>query len=245
MPGPAVHSGAVTERVGLVLSCEHASWRLPPDVDLGVPEAVRRSQAGWDHGAFEISEQLGEALGLPVHAGAFTRMFVDLNRPPHHADVIPVNSYGAEVPGNARLTDSDRAARLAQFHTPYWDAVRRDCAARLRDPGACLHFSSHTFDPSLDPTNRQFDVGVLYDPDHPFEAPLAERLMFHLRAAGLVVRANQPYSGLGPAICTALREEFANQRYAGIELETSHAVTHTPGGCARVARAVLPFLEAV
>ena len=41
----------------------------------------------------------------------------------------------------------------------------------------------------------------------------------------------------------SLRQELAGQRYAGIELETSHAVTFTPGGCTRIAKAVLPFLE--
>ncbi|HEY4175631.1 MAG TPA: N-formylglutamate amidohydrolase [Kofleriaceae bacterium] len=230
---------------GLVLSCEHASWQLPPDVDLGVDQDVRQSQAGWDHGAFEIQQHISDVLGLAVHAGAFTRMFVDLNRPPHHADVVPVNSYGAPVPGNARLSPSEREARIAMFHAPYWDAVRRDVQARLKDTGRVLHFSSHSFDPSLDPKNRTYDVGVLYDPSHAYEAELAERLMFQLRAAGLDVRANQPYTGIGPAICTALREELRGQKYAGIELETSHAVTFTANGCQRVAAAVLPFLESL
>ncbi|CAN5778070.1 N-formylglutamate amidohydrolase [soil metagenome] len=230
---------------GLVLSCEHASWQLPLDVDLGVDQDIRQSQAGWDHGAFEIVQQLSEVLGISVHAGAFTRMFVDLNRPPHHADVVTVSSYGAAVPGNARLSPADRQARIAMFHEPYWTAVRRDVQARLKDAGSVLHFSSHSFDPSLDPKNRTYDVGVLYDPSHAFEAELAERLMFQLRSAGLDVRANQPYTGVGPAICTSLRDELRDQRYAGIELETSHAVTYTPNGCQRVAAAVLPFLEAL
>ena len=229
---------------GLVLSCEHASWTLPPGVDLGVPSAVLQSQAGWDHGAFDIISRISEAVGLPVHTGVFSRMFVDLNRPPAHADVIPKISYGAIVPGNAYLSEGDRASRLALFHTPYWDAVRRDVHARLRDPGACLHFSSHTFSPELDPASRTYDVGVLYDPSHPFEAELAERMMFALRGAGLDVRANQPYNGVGPAICTALRQELRDRDYAGIELETSHAVTMTAGGCARVAGALIPFLTA-
>lgn len=228
--------------IGLVLSAEHAAWGLPADVDLGVPGEVLRSQAGWDHGALAIATAIGDALGLPVHAGAFTRMFVDLNRPPDHVDVIPKVSYGAIVPGNAALDDRERASRLALFHRPYWDAVRRDVHARLIDPGRVLHFSSHSFDPALDPANRTFEVGVLYDPQHAFEADLAERMMFALRAAGLDVRANQPYSGVGPAICTSLRRELADQPYAGIELETSHAVTHAPGGCARVADAMIPFL---
>ena len=84
------------------------------------------------------------------------------------------------------------------FHAPYWDAIRRDVRARLHDTGSVLHLSSHSFSPELDPVGRVFDVGVLYDPAHAFEAELAEQMMFALRAAGLAVRANQPYSGVGP-----------------------------------------------
>ncbi|HEX5058174.1 MAG TPA: N-formylglutamate amidohydrolase [Kofleriaceae bacterium] len=227
----------------LVLSCEHASWTLPPGIDLGVPPEVLQSQAGWDHGAFDIASRLSEGVGLPVHTGAFTRMFVDLNRAPDHPDVIPAVSYGEPVPGNAHLSDGDRKARIELFHAPYWQAVRRDVHARLHDTGEVLHLSSHSFAPELDPTNRTYDVGVLYDPSHAYEAEIAERLMFELRGAGINVRANQPYSGTGPAICTSLREELTGQRYAGIELETSHAVTRATGGCARVAAAVIRFLE--
>jgi predicted N-formylglutamate amidohydrolase len=157
--------------------------------------------------------------------------------------VIPAVSYGAPVPGNVHLSEGDRRARIELFHAPYWQAIRRDVAARLHDTGEVLHLSSHSFAPELDPANRTFDVGVLYDPSHAYEAEIAERLMFELRSAGLNVRANQPYSGTGPAVCTSLREELAGKRYAGIELETSHAVTRSTGGCARVASAVVRFLE--
>ena len=231
--------------IGLVLSCEHASWTLPPGVDLGVPLDVLQSQASWDHGAFEIAARLSEATGIHLHAGLFSRMWVDLNRAADHPDVIPTVSYGAPVPGNVTLAAGDRAARIHDFHAPYWEAVRRDVAARLHDCGEVLHFSSHTFDPALDPAKRTYEVGVLYDPAHAYEAARAESLLFALRRAGLDVRANEPYSGVGYAICTSFRKERAGQRYAGIQLETSHAVTQTPGGCARVADAVLPFLESL
>ena len=228
--------------IGLVLSCEHASWTLPPGVDLGVSLAVLQSQASWDHGALEIAARVSDVVGLSVHAGSFSRMFVDLNRAADHEGVIPLVSYGATVPGNAALAAGDRAQRIAMFHAPYWDAVRRDVMARLRDPGRVLHLSSHSFSPELDPANRTFDVGVLYDPAHAFEAELAERMLFQLRAAGLAVRANQPYGGVGAAICTSLRKELGAD-YAGIQLETSHAMTESSGGCAKVAAALLPFLE--
>ncbi len=228
--------------LGIVLSCEHASWVAPPGEDLGVDREVLRSQAGWDPGALEIAARVADALDLSVHAGAFTRMYVDLNRPADHADVIPVVSYGAPVPGNARLSAGDRAQRIASFHRPYWDAVAHDVRARLVDPGRCLHLCSHSFDPELDPAGRRFDVGLLYDPAHELEARIAERLLFGLAAAGLAVRANQPYRGTGPAIATALRGELG-PRYAGIQLETSHAVVEMARGCERVADALAALLE--
>lgn len=231
-------------RIGLVLSCEHASWTLPLDVDLGVTHDVLQSQASWDHGAHDIAVRCADELGIHLHAGLFSRMFVDLNRGPDHPDVVPRISYGAAVPGNRELSEADRLARIEMFHGPFWAAVRRDVLARLRDHGRVLHFSSHTFSPELDPASRTFEVGVLYDPAHDFEAGLAERLLFQLRGAGFDVRANQPYGGTGPAICTELRKQ-QGAPYAGIQLETSHAVTFRPGGCERVASAILPFLESL
>ncbi len=230
--------------IGLVLSCEHASWTLPTGFDLGVSRDVLQSQAGWDHGALDVIAPLSEAVGLPVHTGAFSRMFVDLNRAADHPDVVPLVSFGAEVPGNAELSSEERARRLATFHAPYWNGVRTDVLARMRDRGRVFHFSSHSFDPDLDPEARAFDVGVLYDPMHAFETLLAERLLLQLREAGLDVRANEPYDGIGPAITSSLREELGAP-YAGIQLEVSHAVTSSQGGPARVAAAILPFLEAL
>jgi predicted N-formylglutamate amidohydrolase len=231
--------------LGIVLSCEHASWTLPPGEDLGVADETLRSQASWDHGAYEIGARVGEVLGLPVHASAFSRMWIDLNRPADHPQVIPAVSYGAPVPANAALTLGERVARIDQFHRPYWEAVRRDARAKILDRGRCLHLSSHSFSPDLDPERRTFDCGVLYDPSTSFEASLAERLQFGLRRAGLDVRANQPYRGTEAALVTSLRGEMPADSYAGIEIETSHAVTRSAGGCAKVAAALVAVLEAL
>ncbi len=69
-------------------------------------------------------------------------------------------------------------------------------------------------------------------------------MLFQLRGAGLDVRANQPYGGVGAAICTEFRKQHGAP-YAGVQLETSHAVTRRPDGCERVAAALLPFFESL
>jgi predicted N-formylglutamate amidohydrolase len=229
----------------LVVSCEHAAWALPAGVDLGVPAELLQTQAGWDHGALDIARALADRLGAPLHAGRYTRTWVDLNRPPTHPDVVPARCYGLDVPGNVALDDGARDARIARDHAPYWAAVRADVLAALARAGACLHLSSHSFSPDLDPARRQFDVGVLYDPAAAFERGLAEQMMATLAAAGLRVRANEPYGGTGPALTTELRRElWPASRYAGIELETSHAVTEAPGGTARVSAALIDAVAA-
>jgi predicted N-formylglutamate amidohydrolase len=224
--------------LGIVISCEHASFRLPPGEDLGVADEVLRSHAGWDPGAYDIAARLGDALGIGVHAGAFSRLYVDLNRPADHPDVIPNASFGARVPGNASVGASERAHRLADFHRPYWASVERDVAAHILDRGRCLHLSSHTFDPRLAPELRAFDVGVLYDPARAAESALAEQLQFGLRSAGLSVRANQPYRGTDAGLIAAMRARFADAVYAGVEIETSQALARQPGATARVAAAL-------
>jgi predicted N-formylglutamate amidohydrolase len=112
-------------------------------------------------------------------------------------------------------------------------------------PGACLHLLvAQLRSRPRSRANRQFDLGVLYDPDHAFEAALAEVLLAGLAAAGFAVRANQPYGGVGPALCTSLRAGRRDRRYAGIELETSYAVARADGGTARVAAALAPLVAA-
>ena len=227
-----------------VVSCEHASWTLPPGEDLGVSTETLMSQAGWDHGALDIAQVIGRAFTVDVHAGAHTRVWVDLNREPDHVDAVPTICYGAVIPGNHGLSHEQRAARIATWHAPYWNAVRDDIAAKLATNSHVVHVSSHSFSPELDPENRRFDVGVLFDDTSPFEIELAAHLMRDFATADLRVRANQPYSGVGPALVTGMRAEFPRDRYAGIEIETSHAVTHTDGGIARVAHSLCRSLEA-
>lgn len=224
--------------IGVVVSCEHAAWSVPSGWAHGVASDVLQSQASWDPGALDIATAVATELSAPLFVGRYSRMFVDLNRAVDHPDVIPRHSYGADVPGNVALSADAVASRLAQHHTPYWADVSNAVDLQLAQHGACLHLSSHSFCPQLDPARRAFDVGILFDPDHDFEARLAARLGSALAAAGLAVRFNEPYSGTGPALVTGLREPRRHTNYAGIEIETSHALVNTGNGCERVAQAL-------
>jgi predicted N-formylglutamate amidohydrolase len=228
---------------GLVLTCEHASNAVPPGVDLGVSAEVLASHCAWDHGTREIAVGLAARFGAPLHLGVWTRMYVDLNRFAHNPKVIPENAFGEPVPGNVGLSEAERKHRLDEVHAPWRAAAQASMAHMLAAHGRCVHLSVHSFTPRLGDEVRDYDMGILYDPDRPADVEAADILVKGLQRSGLSVRRNEPYLGTGDGLTTASRERFGAAWYAGIEVETSHRVTEAPGGVDRVVAALISALS--
>ena len=236
-----------TPRSAIVLSCEHASNAVPDGVDLGVSRDVLASHVAWDHGAAAIATALAEALAAPLVLGRWTRLFVDLNRSEHGPSAIPENAFGTPVPGNVGIDEAERERRFATVHRPYRAAVGEAVSRAIAAHGRCVHLSIHSFTPSLHGVARDFDMGILFDPDRFLDRVVSERLIADLNARGLATRANAPYGGTGDGLTTTLRGVHGPDVYAGIEVETSHRITEVPGGIARVASAlaaIAPMLSA-
>lgn len=208
-------------RWALLVSCEHASFDLPPGLDLGLPEEVLRSHTGWDEGARPVAEQVARTFGAPAHYGAYTRLIADLNRSPTNPEVVPAIAFGTAVPGNQDLSAAERQARVERYHQPYWRAVLAElCQLFLADPAqAVLHLSVHSFTPELNGQVRPMPAGVLYDPAQPLEAQVANTLVAAYQRAGLTLAENGPYDGRADALTTACRSLFRAERYAGVEIE--------------------------
>jgi predicted N-formylglutamate amidohydrolase len=153
---------------------------------------------------------LARALGAELIAATTTRLLVDLNRSPHNPAVFSELSR--------RLARDRRDVLLARRHRPYWDRVRAAVAARS---GSVLHVAVHSFAPVWRGAKRNFEVGILYDPKRHRERSLAVAWQGRLRAElpRLRVRRNAPYRGDADGLTTALRREFAMERYLGLELE--------------------------
>jgi predicted N-formylglutamate amidohydrolase len=205
----------------ILITCEHASAAVPAGVALGVSPQVLESHVGWDPGAGAIAIALAQALGCEHLAGIYTRLWVDLNRPAESSAAVPAVSFGVAIDNNARLTAAERAARVAEYHTPHWRSVIAAVDARVSRYGGALHVAIHSFTPLLEPKRRRFDAGVLFDPSREPEAGIAESLRRDLLAAGYDARANEPYLGTDEGMTTSLRARFAAPVYAGIEIEVS------------------------
>lgn len=237
----------------LVLSCEHASSLLPPDLAdafaagaalLGEPAAVALAgHRGSDPGAQALTRQLAALAGVAApHMGRYSRLVVDLNRSRHHPRLLS--------PVTRALPRAQREALIEALWTPHRAAVAADVAARIAAAGRCIHVAVHSFTPVWDGVPRPVDLGLLYDPGRASERSLATALERALRARlpALRVRRNQPYRGVSDGLPTALRRQHPAAAYAGLELEVSQALVADaaawPATCTTLAAAVADGLSA-
>lgn len=212
----------------LVLTCEHASPAVPPEYDnLGLTAAQLRDHIGWDIGAAAVAEELSRQLRAPAVLSAVSRLLVDCNRDLADVDLMPHESHGLPIPGNASIDAVERDERLRRFYEPYHRAV--DAVVRAH-PDALL-LSLHSFTPELNGRQRPFDVGVLFD-DH---VELADTLAGGVAAAGFAVRMNEPYSGLDGLIFSA-RTHGRRHGVRYLELEVNNRLLRRDDEARAVAR---------
>jgi predicted N-formylglutamate amidohydrolase len=222
---------------GILIVGDHASNRVPDDIDLGIEPALLTEHVALDIGVAEVAERMAERPGVAAFLGNVSRLVCDFNRDEDDPAVIPHASDGHAVPGN--LFDIERREeRLARFHRPYHDAL----ASLLRDAPPALLLSLHSFTPGLKSRPeepRPWHVGVLYNEDD-----RAARLAIPLlEADGLTVGDQQPYSGKLLNATMNRHGEADGRPYLGIEVRQD-GIAHAAGQAewaerlARIAKAV-------
>ncbi len=108
-------------RSPFVLICEHASNHIPAEYDkLGLDEKELARHIAWDIGAAQVTRALSKRLDASAFLGGYSRLLIDLNRPLHVADSIPLRSEATDIPGNLSLGDAgEETARSGScfFHS--------------------------------------------------------------------------------------------------------------------------------
>lgn len=218
-------------RGGVVVSCEHATNRVPAALRgaFGGAREALAGHRGWDPGSLEIATAIAGELAAPLVVGRVSRLVVDCNRSATHPRVFSEWTKALDA--------SAQAALLTRWHEPHRAAVERLVAGAIDRCGACAHISVHTFTPVLDGKTRTMDVGLLYDPSRPSERALADGWQRAIGrvAPALVVRRNAPYKGVSDGLCTSLRRRFGPEAYAGIELEVNQRLLNRRAATQRIA----------
>ncbi|MEP2104043.1 MAG: N-formylglutamate amidohydrolase [Parasphingorhabdus sp.] len=211
----------VPQERGVLIVVDHASNHVPPDIDLGIDRALLEEHIAYDIGVANVARYMSETPGYLSILGTVSRLVVDLNRYPEEIGVIPKQSDGIEITGNA-IDRAKREARLDRFFHPYHNRV----AGLVRDLDPVLMLFLHSFTPQLRTNgaeSRPWEVGVLYN-----EYETASRLAIQfLEQEELVVGDQQPYSGKDLHATMKRQAEDIGKAYTEIEIRQDMVAEET------------------
>jgi predicted N-formylglutamate amidohydrolase len=190
----AFETVAGTTGASVLLICDHATNAVPEAIagGLGLPEAEMGRHIAYDIGARGVTLALAGLLGAPAELTRFSRLVIDPNRGEDDPTLVMRLYDGTIVPGNRHVTPEEVERRLDAWHRPYHRALDATIERTTAEAGAPALVSIHSYTRQLKGRPpRPWQVGVLWHHDGRIALPLMARL----RAEGLCVGDNQPYSG--------------------------------------------------
>ena len=178
-------------RSPFVLICEHASNYIPAEYRrLGLDEKELSRHIAWDIGAANVTRALSERIDAAAFLGRYSRLLIDLNRPLHVADSIPLRSEATDIPGNHSLDAADRVRRQQRIFHPFQNQLRAHLEQRTTHGRRNVLVAIHSFTPVYLGQHRSWHAGVLFDKSQ----VLGQALIAHLSKDPLLnVGANVPY----------------------------------------------------
>ncbi len=226
--GPAAEVINPRGAAPICLVCEHASAFIPAALDnLGVAPDQRHSHAAWDIGGRDLAVALSKSLDAPLVASRVSRLVYDCNRPPSAPDAIPAKSEVVEVPGNADLSTTDRAARVAEIYEPFRALLTATLDAFQTPP---VLVTIHSFTPIWFGQPRKVALGLLHDSDDTLA-----KAMLATAPDGLDTRLNAPYS-VTDGVTHTLREHAIPRGLPNVMIEVRNDLISDPAGVARFDR---------
>jgi len=227
----------------LLITCEHGGNRVPARYRRAFAHAgpALASHRGYDRGALELARELSRCLHAALVYSTISRLLIELNRSLSHRHAFSPYARRLPIPLREEL--------VARYYMPYRRAVEQQITRAVRRGRRMVHLSSHSFTPRRAGVLRTVDIGLLYDPHRSAEAAFCARWrqLLIARDARLRVRRNYPYRGSADGLTTALRRQFPERAYLGIELEVNQRFVRAGGDAWRELRALLvdTFAEAL
>ncbi|MGH6818883.1 MAG: N-formylglutamate amidohydrolase [Methylovirgula sp.] len=227
---------------GVLLLCDHAGNSLPARYrTLGLSSGALESHIAYDIGAAAIARRLAARFSAPALLARYSRLLIDPNRGECDPTLVMRLSDGRIIPGNARIDAAEIDLRRRLYWRPYRQAIAAHVAAMLAKGPPPAVIGIHSFTPVWKGIARPWQIGVLWDGEPRFAAPLIAALA----AEGVNVGDNEPYAGALPG--DTLDTEIAPRGLAGLLIEIRQDLVadpaHALGWADRLAELLTPILE--
>lgn len=223
-----------------VLVCDHGGRAIPGVLGrLGVAESELERHIAWDIGAAAVTRLLAARLDAWAIVGGYSRLVIDLNRPPESPQSILARSEATDIPGNVGVTAAQAEARRREIFDPYHRRITAELDRRRDANLPTLLVAVHSFTPVFLGAARAWHAGVLYHR----EPRLARLLLELLRAEGdLVVGDNEPYA-VSDATDYTVVTHGERRGLIHVELEMRQDLIAGPAGQAAWADRLARLLE--
>lgn len=236
---PAAHVINPRGASPVVLVCEHASRFIPATLDnLGLDDAAAESHVAWDIGALDLAVKLADMLDTPLVASRISRLVYDCNRPPEAPGAYPAQSERFAIPGNAALSDNQKAARADAVYYPFRGLLGQ---VLDRHPVSPVLITIHSFTPVFHGKPRAVELGILHDSDDRMAQALLSAAQ---RRTNLNSALNQPYSATD-GVTHTLCDQATRRGLANVMIEVRNDLIDGPAGATRIAGLLAPILRDV
>ncbi|MCA9304217.1 MAG: N-formylglutamate amidohydrolase [Phycisphaerales bacterium] len=199
----------------VLLSCEHAGNEVPAAYTQLFQDAggVLATHRGYDIGALGVAQRLAARLAAPLVFSTVTRLLVDLNRSLDHPGVFSEFTQA--------LDEHEQASIVEGYYTPHRSTITSNIDALINAGQRVLHIGIHSCTDELDGEVRGLDVSLLFDPERGSESLITKQWRDAMAGIKPDYRYpfNTPYLGTDDGLVTTLRERYAADAYAGIEVE--------------------------
>ncbi|KAL6069597.1 N-formylglutamate amidohydrolase [Balamuthia mandrillaris] len=174
----------------MVLTCEHASMRLPSPY--AWPQEDQRlvgTHWSYDPGSEDLTRELSAATGAAGVLSRFSRLLVDPNRPRDLSSPTLFRDIADSQPVllNKGLSPEEKNSRLTRYYDPYHAALSQ----LVEQAQPRLLLSVHSFTPEYEGQKRSMEIGVLFTEDE----ELATCANQHLNDLSYKSVLNEPWSG--------------------------------------------------
>ena len=218
------------EKSAILITCEHASNRLPPSFSL--PKRLINSHWALDVGISKVVDRVAEILDCTAIKSNYSRLIIDLNRHFHQETLIrEKTSRTVPVLFNRNLSKKKIEERKNKIHKPYHDRIDSLVKELKKHHKQIILICLHSFTPIYFGKPRHVEIGMMYN-EH---KRLAKHIGEGLREFGYDVKYNEPYSAIKGEAYTAYTHGRHND-ILWVEIETNNKLLRTKHGINKIAK---------
>ena len=176
----------------IIFICDHASNHIPKKYQkLGVSDSDLDSHIAFDIGAKNFTINLAKELKQSYFLSNFSRLLIDPNRKEIDRELIPVSSFGVNIPKNLNISNDERKYRINFFYENYHKNLKNFVKKKINEYNKVYLVSIHSFTKSSKNFDRGVEVGLLWNKTMDLLLPIQRNLSKNKIHFG----RNYPYSG--------------------------------------------------